>query len=254
MTFLSNQQYLSGRDIVKLTVNMCENTPADNYSAATSGMRDAIREGPKPLVSKYSSASRAQHQKKHQNIVNNKENKNAVTASSTVAISMPNSNDVNSKNALKVENKRIQNSYADDAMMSMAQYAGQAVFPLPKGGYPAYSGYPKTIVDWEIKKRESIIAIHKEMHGHAELLSQLRDRVSRAEAKHMEYMTNKHAEYDMKHSQERELMAIEKEEMMKLYSMEQEVTRQRIESLAALERISNEETKLTEQLERSREG
>lgn len=48
------------------------------------------------------------------------------------------------------------------------------LYYLLLGGYPAYSGYPKTIVDWEIKKRESIIAVHKEMHGHAELIAQLR--------------------------------------------------------------------------------
>ena len=267
MSFMSNQQYLNGQDIVKLSIHMCSNTPSENYSAAISGMNNQIQD--KPLVSKYTSASRAHSQtiqpiisnnNKNQKInknISNKENQsdnsNNTTSTSTLAINMPNT--MTNEKLINIANqKRSQNSYFDDAMSSMAQYAGQAIFPLPKNGYPAYSGYPKTIVDWEIKKRESIIAIHKEMHGHAELLSQLRDRVSKAESKHMKWMSNKHAEYDIKHTQEKELMSLEKEELIKLYSMEQEVTRQRIESLAALERISNDEAKLTKQLELAKEG
>lgn len=93
---------------------------------------------------------------------------------------------------------------------SMSMYAGRAVFPLPSGkidtlkskfeyyytlfgknilnlllnylimpgSYPSYSGRPQTVTDWELQRRESVLALHREINGNSALLLQLRAKVS----------------------------------------------------------------------------
>ena len=56
-------------------------------------------------------------------------------------------------------------------------YTIYAPFHFTIGAYPVYSGYPKTVVDWEVRKREAVMAVHGEMQGHSELLNQLKEKV-----------------------------------------------------------------------------
>lgn len=45
------------------------------------------------------------------------------------------------------------------------------------GCYPVYSGRPPVVVDWELNKREAVLARHKEINGNSLLLVQLRSKV-----------------------------------------------------------------------------
>jgi hypothetical protein len=55
---------------------------------------------------------------------------------------------------------------------------GSPVFPLPRGRYPAYDGYPKAVVDWELKKRAVQMSLNAELDGREEVLASLEERIA----------------------------------------------------------------------------
>jgi hypothetical protein len=55
---------------------------------------------------------------------------------------------------------------------------GNPIFPLPRGRYPAYDGYPKAIVDWELKKRAVQMSLNAELDGREEVLASLEERIA----------------------------------------------------------------------------
>lgn len=152
MSFMSNQQYVNSREIIKMVILMSENTPAEQYAAAISGMTAALKHSKintgfssKTHTPSSSSSVHGKRQSKNTSstsnnkITHNKENQsmkdshnnaedNNQSKSAILGISINNNND-----PLKVENKRSSTAVSDDAMTSLAQYAGQAVFPIPKG-------------------------------------------------------------------------------------------------------------------------
>lgn len=48
------------------------------------------------------------------------------------------------------------------------------VFPLPEGTYPAFDGYPKAVVDYQLKAREKIMAEEQDTRRHEKLLAKLK--------------------------------------------------------------------------------
>lgn len=55
---------------------------------------------------------------------------------------------------------------------------GNPIFPLPRGRYPAYDGYPKAIVDWELKKRAVQMSLNAELDSREEVLVSLEKRIA----------------------------------------------------------------------------
>lgn len=61
---------------------------------------------------------------------------------------------------------------------SLAAEAGTPVFPLPRGRYPAYDGYPKAMVDWELRKRSVQMTLDEELECREDVLHELEQRIS----------------------------------------------------------------------------
>ena len=61
---------------------------------------------------------------------------------------------------------------------SLSAEAGSPVFPLPRGKYPAYDGYPKSVVDWELRKRSVQVTLDEELECREDVLKELEKRIT----------------------------------------------------------------------------
>lgn len=47
--------------------------------------------------------------------------------------------------------------------LSVAAQEGKPLFPLPKGQYPAYDGYPSHLLDWQVQERARVLSMKQEI-------------------------------------------------------------------------------------------
>lgn len=59
----------------------------------------------------------------------------------------------------------------------MVAQEGNPIFPLPKGRYPAYDGFPPYLVDWQAKERALALAMKKEVAAKESALSELENQI-----------------------------------------------------------------------------
>lgn len=69
-------------------------------------------------------------------------------------------------------------SPAESVRQSLAAEVGSPVFPLPRGRYPAYDGYPKSMVDWELRKRSVQMTLDEELECREDVLRELEKRIA----------------------------------------------------------------------------
>lgn len=118
---------------------------------------------------------------------------------------------------------------------SVANTAGSPTFPLSKGGYPAYDGYPRYLVDWQLKEREHAIAMHNEVARREDVLYQLERKIAQIDEDHAHWIAKHEAATQAEIEHKQSIMEKEKMHMRDLQRIEEEISKQRIEALNALE-------------------
>lgn len=66
---------------------------------------------------------------------------------------------------------------AEAVRQSLAAEVGTPLFPLPRGRYPAYDGFPKAMIDWELRKRSVQMALDEEIECREDVLHELEKRI-----------------------------------------------------------------------------
>ena len=69
-------------------------------------------------------------------------------------------------------------SPVESVRQSLAAEVGSPIFPLPRGRYPAYDGYPKSMVDWELRKRSVQMTLDEELECREDVLRELEKRIA----------------------------------------------------------------------------
>lgn len=125
----------------------------------------------------------------------------------------------------------------EDMMLSN----GRPLHPLPSGHYPAYDGIPQSVQDVQIRERNRVMSLSKEVQRRENVLKKLERKISDTNAEHSNFM-KKHAHlstYEINHR--REMMEQEKSYLYELQRIEEEISLQRIRALDSLQVISQEE-------------
>ncbi|KAG5185634.1 hypothetical protein JKP88DRAFT_162613 [Tribonema minus] len=65
---------------------------------------------------------------------------------------------------------------AQRSVALLLQRSPQSAFPLPKGGYPAFEGYPQFVLDWQLEERRRVAGEVGALAERRALAEQLRDR------------------------------------------------------------------------------
>jgi hypothetical protein len=87
-----------------------------------------------------------------------------------------------SKSILKRSGSQMSKPSPDEQDMGqvredIAAQEGNPIFPLPKGRYPAYDGFPPYLVDWQAKERALALAMKKEVAAKESALNELESQI-----------------------------------------------------------------------------
>ena len=111
---------------------------------------------------------------------------------------------------------------------------GKPIHPLPKGRYPAYDGYPKFISDWQLQEREVAMGMLKTDHRKENAVEDMEEKMKAIEKDHQKWMASHEAATAKELEQRRIIMEKEKQHLIQLQEIEEEISKQRISSLKSL--------------------
>lgn len=121
------------------------------------------------------------------------------------------------------------------------------VFSLPLSRadrYPAYDGYPKHILDQQIKERNRVLALGQEVARKEGVLQMLEKKLQEIESDHAVWMNRHLTASDAELRHQKEMMAKEKAHLRELQRIEEEISLNRIKGLSALEEAAKEEMRV----------
>lgn len=131
----------------------------------------------------------------------------------------------------------------DEARLNLALYNGTPRFPLPSHTehYPVYDGYPKEMLDIQIRERNKVLLLSKEVQRRESTLQALEAKIEAIERDHDTWMvTHTHAtRAEFEHH--RAMMDQEKQYYRELQRIEEEISGQRLRALDSLEQAAKEE-------------
>jgi len=131
---------------------------------------------------------------------------------------------------------------------TVVQSGGNPIYPLPKGRYPAYDGYPKFIVDWQLQEREVAMGMLKTEHKKESALEDMEEKMKAIEKDHQKWMAAHEAATAKELEQRRIIMEKEKQHLIQLQTIEEEISKQRIGSLKSLEKAAQDEMLLVDKI------
>nr|CCA21425.1 conserved hypothetical protein [Albugo laibachii Nc14] len=113
-------------------------------------------------------------------------------------------------------------------------------FALPKGQYPAFTNYPKLVVDMKIKERQQIASEEAEIAEKRSLLDRLRKESKELEFKHSEWLKEKQTMQEAEDIRRKEMYKAEKERVISLRALDQETRKLRLERLQKMEETAQQ--------------
>jgi len=139
----------------------------------------------------------------------------------------------------------VQETIADVAVSE-----GSPVFPLPRSttNYPAYDGFPKQLVDYQLQNRERTMELHNETVERKKILRQLEMKISAVETEHQRWMAKHKSISQTEIEHRKNMMAKEKAHLVELRSIEEEISKSRITALNVMEEVAKEELDLMDKV------
>ncbi len=142
---------------------------------------------------------------------------------------------------------------SDEVKVNLALANGIPKFPVPIGvNYPIYDGFPNQLIDMQIKERNKVLALQKEMKRKEVVLKELENKVQSIENEHQVWMTRHRHQSELIHKQRQQSMDFEKKYLQELTRIEEEISSQRIRAMEVLEHSNKAEiAELGESLQKS---
>jgi hypothetical protein len=139
------------------------------------------------------------------------------------------------------------------ARESIALSRGKPRFPLPKGRYPAFSGVPEYLVDWQLKDRERAMALSSEKSHRESILVELENKIKRLETSHAEWMLKHQSATAAEVNHRSAVMEEEKKHLDELLTIEEAISKAKVASLSVVESVAREELELLSKLAKDSE-
>jgi len=149
---------------------------------------------------------------------------------------------------------RVEFDEEAQARESIALSRGKPRFPLPKGRYPAFSGVPEYLVDWQLKDRERAMALSAEKSHRESVLVDLENKIKKLESSHAEWMLKHQTATAAEVNHRTVVMEEEKKHLAELLTLEESISKQKVTSLALVESVAREELELLSKLAKDSES
>ncbi|ETM99829.1 hypothetical protein PPTG_18638 [Phytophthora nicotianae INRA-310] len=123
----------------------------------------------------------------------------------------------------------------DNAASSQGPY-----WPLPRGQYPAFAHYPRFVVDFQISERNRIALEEAELARKQTLFDQIEQESAKLKAEHEKWMKERKMVLMAEERRRKEAIAVEKERILHLKTLDYETRKRRLQHLSNMERSATE--------------
>jgi hypothetical protein len=172
-----SQQNLRVEQVTQSVCEMYRATPGKYFAAVATSRHAMDREAERAVAEAQGWETAVEAERVKFNSANAQANANKFTTANTA--NGGNANGGNDNNGL---------SETEEAQVNIALSYGHPKFPLPHGPhYPVYDGFPKALVDLQIKERERVLAMQREVDRRSDVLQELQEKVSTLEEEHAQW-------------------------------------------------------------------
>jgi hypothetical protein len=116
------------------------------------------------------------------------------------------------------------------------------------GRYPAYFGYPKFMVDWQLRGREKAMSIRNELERRDDVLHILERKIEQIETESKQWFAKHEAATNSEVKYKRLMLEKEKSHMRELQQIEEEISKQRMICLGHMESSAMDEMEVIEEV------
>ena len=124
----------------------------------------------------------------------------------------------------------------------------EPVHPLPRSSksqyydhYPEFNNYPRHLLDLDMKSKKQSDALEKEIKRRNQVLNKLRKQSEEMESNHLTWMARNSNRGDIELKNRLRTMEKEKQHMLEVMRLEEEISRARVEMLSSVEKAARDE-------------
>lgn len=132
---------------------------------------------------------------------------------------------------------------------NMATDKGAPVFPLPKGHYPLFNGYPLTQKDGELNERSKLVAHSNLLTERKNVIEGLEEKLKEYDDEHMRWVIEQKEQLAAEHSAKERYVKAEKKHLDELLRVEEEISEKRVEAMLKLEAVAKREAAVVQELQ-----
>lgn len=129
----------------------------------------------------------------------------------------------------------------DQIKDSIARSVGFPIWPLPQGRYPAYDGYPKTLVNWQLDQRDKAMSLNNEAQRRDDVMKTLERKLEQLNDDNRRWIDRHENATQAEMKSRNNLLSKEKEHLLDLVRIEEDISKQRAKLIRLREAAANEE-------------
>ncbi len=129
----------------------------------------------------------------------------------------------------------------DQIKDSIARSVGFPIWPLPQGRYPAYDGYPKTLVNWQLDQRDKAMSLNNEAQRRDDVMKTLERKLEQLNDDNRRWIDRHENATQTEMKLRNNLLSKEKEHLLDLVRIEEDISQQRAKLIRLREAAANEE-------------
>ena len=135
---------------------------------------------------------------------------------------------------------------------SMQSSTGQNIFPLPKGHYPLFDGYPMFLKDGELQERNRMLEFTNVLAEKKDLVASLEQEIETRSEDHIAWMMKQKDKLAFEDSVRQKRNQLERQHLEELLNIEAKVSQTKLDAMKAMEEYAAKEMSFIEELQAER--
>ena len=135
---------------------------------------------------------------------------------------------------------------------NMESSVGPLMFPLPKGHYPLFDGYPSSLRDGELKDRRKMLEITHILAEKKDIVASLEQKIEEYGDDHLAWMVRQKEKIASEASIRQKRSQLEQQHLEELLNIEAKISEKKLESIKAMEEYAMKEMNFIEELHADR--
>ena len=135
---------------------------------------------------------------------------------------------------------------------SMESSTGRNVFPLPRGHYPLFDGYPMSLKDGEIQDRSRMLSFTQILAEKKDVVTSLEQEIEAHNEDHTAWIMKQKDKLAFEASSRQKRNQLERQHLEELLNIEAKVSQTKLDAMKAMEEYASKEMSFIEELQAER--